>query len=59
MREGWGGEGKVGLVVDLVNRTVKNTCDIELTLKELIEKITTMAPGDTVQLDEGTTAIEI
>ena len=49
----------MGLVVDLVNRTVKNTCDTELTLKELIEKITTMAPGDTVQLDEHTTAIEI
>jgi len=49
----------VGLVVDLVNRTVKNTGEVEFTLKELVEKITKIAPGDTVLLDDHTTAIEI
>lgn len=49
----------MGLVVDLVNRTVKNTGEVEFTLKELVEKITKMAPGDTVLLDDHTKAIEI
>lgn len=45
--------------VNLVNRTVENTGDSEVLLKEFIEKKTLIAPGDTVILDHNTKIIEV
>jgi len=53
------GEGKVGLKYDLATRTLKNTGTADITLTELIEKATTLAPGEEKTLDAGTRLFEV
>ena len=53
------GGGKVGLRYDLATRTLKNTGTADITLTELIEKATTLAPGEEKTLDAGTRQFEI
>lgn len=45
--------------VNLVDRTVTNTGDVERTLLELIEKKTVLAPGEIANLDPSTKIFEI
>ena len=44
--------------VDLEARTVQNVSDADIVLKELIIKVTTLAPDQTVMLDPNTKVIE-
>jgi len=45
--------------VDLVKREVTNDGTTEINLIELIAKVSTIAPGETVVLDPETTVIKI
>jgi hypothetical protein len=46
------------VTVDLVKRTVTNDGTVNLTLTEIISKVSTLTPGQTVTLDPNTSTIK-
>ena len=49
----------MGLRYELATRTLKNTGTADITLTELIEKATTLAPGEEKTLEQSTKIYEV